>query len=102
MPMAPGKPLYLMWAAINRLTPDGNIPAPEQRLSVEQALKAVTIEAAYSLGFEDEIGSIEPGKRADFTVLEESPFETSPEEIKDIGIWGTVLEGRVQPVASID
>lgn len=98
MPMAPGKPLYLVWAAVNRLTPTGNVPGPEQRLSVEDALKGVTIEAAYSLRLEDEIGSIEPGKKANFTVLEESPFDVPLEAIKDIGIWGVVHRGRVFPI----
>ncbi len=98
MPMAPGKPLYLMWAAINRTTFSGRIAGPAQRLSVDQALKAVTIDAAFSLRLENEIGSIEPGKKANFTILENSPFAVDPRAIKDIEIWGTVLEGRIQPI----
>ena len=96
--MAPSDPLFLMWAAINRTTPSGRVAGPEQRVSVQQALEAVTIDAAYSLRMEDEIGSIEPGKRANFTILEADPFAVDPMTIKDIGVWGTVLEGRVQPV----
>ncbi len=98
MPMAPGRPLFLMWAAVNRQTPSGRVAGPEQRVSVEVALKAVTIDAAYSLQLEGEIGSITPGKRANFTILEADPFAVEPIMIKDIGVWGTVLEGRVQPV----
>ena len=98
MPMAPSKPLFLMWSAVNRTTPSGRVAGPDQKLSVEEALKAVTIGAAHSIRLEDEIGSIEPGKRANFTVLEESPFDVDPMKIKDIGIWGTVLEGRTQPI----
>lgn len=98
MPMAPSQPLYLMWAAVNRTTPAGRVAGPEQRVSVEDALKAVTIEAAYSLRLEDEIGSIAPGKMANFTILDASPFTVDPQSIKDIKVWGTVLEGRLQPV----
>ncbi|NQX89277.1 MAG: amidohydrolase [Halioglobus sp.] len=98
MPMAPGQPLFLIWSAVNRVTNEGNLRAPEQRASRLGALKAVTKEAAYSLQLEDEIGSIEPGKLANFTVLQENPLTVDPMNIKDIEVWGTVLEGRVQPV----
>ena len=99
MPMAPSAPLFLMWAAVNRVTPSGRVAGPEQRVSVADALKAVTIDAAYSLRLEDEVGSITPGKRANFTILEADPFTVDPMTIKDIGVWGTVFQGRVQPVS---
>ncbi len=70
----------------------------DQRLSLDRALRAITVEAAWSLGLEDEIGSIRPGKRADFTVLAEDPYEVEPEALREIGIWGTVLEGRPHPL----
>ena len=98
MPMAPSDPLFLVWCAVNRVTPSGRIAGPDQRVRVEDALRAVTIDAAHSLGLEDEIGSIAPGKRADFTILEANPFGVDPMTIRDIEVWGTVLGGRVQPV----
>jgi len=98
MPMAPGQPLFLMWAAVNRVTNAGNLRAPEQRISRLGALRAVTIEAAYSLQLENDIGSIEPGKLANFTILSENPVTVDPMDIKNIAVWGTVLEGRLQPV----
>ncbi len=98
MPMAPGQPLYLMWTGVNRVTLDGNLRAPEQRVSRLGALRAVTLDAAYSLGLEDEVGSIEPGKLANFTILEDNPVTVDPTTIKDIPVWGTVQEGRVLPV----
>ncbi len=61
-------------------------------------MKAITIEAAYSLRLENEVGSIEPGKLANFTVLEDNPLTVAPDTIKDITVWGTVHEGRVLPV----
>ncbi len=99
VPMAPGEPLFLVWAGVNRTTFSGRVAGPEHRLSVEDALRAVTIDAAQSLRLEDEVGSIAPGKLANFTVLEEDPFEVEAERIKDIAIWGTVLEGDVFPVS---
>lgn len=98
MPMAPAQPLFLMHCGVNRLTLSGRVAAPEQRVSREGALRAVTIEAAYSLGLESEIGSIEPGKRANFTVLSENPITCDAMKIKDIAVLGTVHEGRVFPV----
>jgi len=97
MPMAPADPLFLMWCAVNRRTTSGRVAASEQRVSVEQALRGVTIEAAYSLRLEDEVGTISPGKRANFTVLAENPLTADPMAIKDIAVWGTVMEGQVLP-----
>jgi predicted amidohydrolase YtcJ len=100
MPMAPGQPLYLMWTGVNRITPDGNVRAPEQRVSRLGALKAVTLDAAYSLRLEKDVGSIVPGKLANFTILADNPVTIDPMKIKDIKVWGTVQEGRVLPVKS--
>jgi len=98
MPMAPGQPLFLMWSAVNRVTNDGNLRGPKQRISPLGALKAVTIDAAYSLQMEKEVGSIVPGKLANFTILADNPLTSDPMKIKDIAVWGTVQEGRVLPV----
>jgi predicted amidohydrolase YtcJ len=98
MPMAPGQPLLLMWAGVNRITNDGNLRGPEQRVSRLGALKAVTLDAAYSLQLEKEVGSIVPGKLANFTILADNPLTVEPLKIKDIVIWGTVHEGRILPV----
>jgi predicted amidohydrolase YtcJ len=98
-PMAPAKPLLLIWAAVNRIGSDGQVWGEDQRVSLDLALRAVTIESARSLGLEDEIGSVLPGKRADFTVLEEDPYAVDPRHLKDIEIWGTVLAGRTHSLA---
>jgi predicted amidohydrolase YtcJ len=97
--MAPADPLYLAWAAVTRDTLDGGRVRPELGLSVDKALRAITIDAAYSWRMEDEIGSIAAGKVANFTILDENPYEVVPERLKDIGVWGTVFEGRVFPVS---
>ena len=72
--------------------------APEERISVDQALRAITIEAAYSWRKENELGWIAPGKIANFTVLEADPYAVRPETLKDVPIWGTVFEGRMFPI----
>ena len=108
--MAPAEPLRLVWAAVTRTGSDGKVWGPDQRIPLDAALRAVTIEAARSLGLEHEIGSIRTGKnaevgsiatgkKADFTILEENPYEVAPARIKDIAVWGTVFEGRVYPLA---
>jgi len=98
MPMAPGQPLFLIWAGVNRITNDGNIRGPEQRVSPLGALRAVTLDAAYSLQLEKQVGSIVPGKLANFFILAASPLRVDPVRIKDIPVWGTVQEGRLLPV----
>lgn len=98
MPMAPGQPLFLMDCGVNRITKSGRVAGKEQRVSREGALKAVTIEAAYSLGLEKEVGSIEAGKLANFTILADNPITCKASEIKDIPIWGTMHEGRLLPI----
>ena len=82
-----------MWIAVNRLGQSGKVLGPEERVTAEQALRMVTIDAAYVLEMDDRIGSIEPGKHADFTVLESDPLEVDPLTIRDIGVWGTVFAG---------
>jgi predicted amidohydrolase YtcJ len=98
MPIGPARPLFNAWCAINRLTVSGRVAGPEQRISVEQALRAITIDAAQSWRLEHEMGSVTAGKVANLTVLEEDPFAVDPMRIKDIRVWGTVFEGRVFPV----
>ena len=99
MPMAPADPLFLMWCAVNRVTSSGRVAGPDQTVGAEEALRGITIEAAFSLKLEDEIGSIEPGKRANFTILDDSPLAVDPMKIRDVNVWGTMMEGRVFPVA---
>jgi predicted amidohydrolase YtcJ len=93
-PMAPLSPLTLAWSAVNRTTINGGKNLDTQKVSVHQALRAITIDAAWVMRWEDRIGSIRAGKLADFTVLEEDPYEVDPMKIKDIKVWGVVFEGE--------
>ncbi len=97
-PMAPLSPLTLVWAAVNRTSIGGNDNARTQQVSVEDALRGVTVDAAWLMRMENEIGSVRAGKRADFAVLEQDPLAVEPDKIRDIPIWGTVFGGDVRPV----
>lgn len=97
-PMAPLSPLTLAGAAVTRTTINGNENNDVQRVSVDDALRAITIDAAWLMRMEGEIGSIRAGKRADFAVLEQDPYEVDPAKLKDIPIWGTVFAGTPYPV----
>ena len=61
----------------------------------------ITIEAAFVLGLEDKIGSIEAGKLADFTILEQDPLSVPPEKLKDIAITGTIVGGKIFPAPQV-
>lgn len=96
-PVTPLSPLFTAWCAVNRISSGGReLGKATEALTVQQALAAVTIGAAYTLKMDHLVGSIETGKYADFAVLDEDPFEVAPEAIKDIAVWGTVLGGRVR------
>ena len=93
-PVTPMKPLLAVWAAVNRLSTGGKVIGPEQRIKPVEALRAVTIDAAWQ-NFEEEIkGSIEKGKLADFVILAENPLTVEPAAIKDIRVLETIVGGK--------
>jgi predicted amidohydrolase YtcJ len=94
-PVTPLGPLFTAWCAVNRLTPSGRVLGNAERISVPQALHAITLGAAWTLKLDHEIGSIECNKRADFCVLDDDPLTVDPMALKDVRVWGTVLSGRV-------
>jgi len=93
-PVTPVNPLFTMWCAVNRLTRSGHLLGAEERLTPLEALEAVTLGSAFLLHRDDEMGSIEVGKLADFTVLSENPLRVDPMTIKDIEVIDTVLGGE--------
>ena len=97
-PVTPLGPLFTAWCAVNRRSASGRLLGAQQRIGVGDALRAITLGAAWTLKLDGEIGSIETGKRADFAVLEADPTEVAPEALKDVGVWGVVADGR--PVAA--
>lgn len=92
--MAPIDPFYLAWIAANRLTLKGNLKALEERLTLAKALRAITIEAAQVIGMDHLVGSVAPGKMADFAVLDQDPFKTGGKELRDIHVEHVIFEGR--------
>ncbi|GIV36703.1 MAG: hypothetical protein KatS3mg032_1082 [Cyclobacteriaceae bacterium] len=95
--VAPPIPTVGIYAAVTRQTLDGKNPGgwvPEQKITTEEALKAYTVYAAYAGFEENKKGSLEPGKLADFVVLEQNIFDIPPEQIKTVKVLRTVVGGK--------
>ncbi len=93
-PVTPVSPLFCVSAAVNRVTSGGEVLGPEFRLTPEEALRAVTRDAAWQ-NFDERIkGSIEAGKLADFTLLNENPLEVAAERIKNIRVDEVIIGGE--------
>ena len=93
-PVTPEEPLRNISVAATRVAPSGRVLAPEERLTVEQAIRAQTIDAAWQLFADDIIGSLEVGKYADLVVLSADPRAVPPEQIADLEVRATFLAGR--------
>ena len=100
-PVTPLGPLFTAWCAVNRQTASGRTLGENERIGVADALRTITLGAAYTLGLDGEVGSIETGKRADFAVLEDDPETVGGERLKDVRVWGTVQGGRIFPAAEL-
>lgn len=98
LPMCPSDPLAMASYAVNRITQSGRVAGPEQRISMHEALMAVTIGSAHSWRREHDLGSIEVGKIANFTVLGQDPHDVDPRDLGRIRVLGSVFEGRWFPV----
>ncbi|WP_449413705.1 amidohydrolase [Pandoraea soli] len=94
-PITQLNPLFTAWCAVKRETSSGRVLGESLRLPVADALRAVTLGAAFSLGMDHLIGSVEVGKYADFAVLEADPFEVPVDDLRQMPVWGTVLGGEV-------
>jgi len=94
-PITPLNPLFTAWCAVQRETASGRVLGEHERISVDDALRAITLGAAYTLKMDHLVGSIEVGKCADFAVLDDDPSRVAPARLKDVRVWGTVLGGRV-------
>ncbi len=93
---------FLMWNAVTRKSRSGQIIGREQRITAEQALRAVTLDAAYQIFEEETKGSIAVGKLADLAVLSENPLQVAPDDIKDIQVLATIKEGVPVYVAAAE
>ena len=93
-PVTPEEPLRNISVAATRMSPSGRVIGPEQLITVEQAIRAQTIDAAWQLFSDDVIGSLEVGKYADMVVLSADPRAVAPEDIADLEVRATFLAGK--------
>jgi predicted amidohydrolase YtcJ len=94
-PCSPPGPLALISTAMTRrCIIDNSVVGPDQAVSLDDAIRAVTIDAARQLGQDDRLGSLEKGKEADFTILERDPYKVSPDAIADIEVSETWVAGE--------
>jgi len=86
--------MRLVSITVNRTTRSGRVLGPHQRATIQEALHAVTLGAAYQYFEEDTKGSITVGKQADLVVLEQNPITSDPAELEHIQIMETFSRGR--------
>ena len=94
-PVLPPDMLDTIGCAMARTTRNGTVLGASERVSAYEALKAITINAAYQYHEEHEKGSIRAGKRADLVILEQDPLKASAQEIKQIPILTCIKDGQV-------
>ncbi len=92
--VTPADPIFTIWTAVNRTTRSGRVLGPGERVAPLDALKAVTIDAAYQYFEETTKGSIEAGKLADLVILSDNPLTIDPAKIADIRVLETIKEGK--------
>ena len=93
-PMFPSTPLHMIQTAVMRQTKEGDLVSEKQRISVEQGLRAMTINPAWQVHEDQNTGSISVGKFADLVVLSENPLEVAPEQLDRITVDATYVGGR--------
>lgn len=93
-PVTPLAPLFSAGCAINRRTESGRLLGRDERIGRMDALRAITVGAAWTLKMDHEVGSIAAGKQADFAILADDPLEVDPESIGEIRVAGTVSGGH--------
>lgn len=93
-PVVPMEPMRIVWAAVNRLSSGGRVIGAEQRISVSEALKGITLYAAYQAFEENDKGTIEVGKLADLVVVNRNPLTVPPLDLDDIAVTRTIVGGQ--------
>ncbi|MCX5814059.1 MAG: amidohydrolase [Proteobacteria bacterium] len=93
-PTSPNKPLETLQTVTTRKTVSGKVLGPEERISIDDAIRGYTINAAYQLFMEKEVGSIEPGKYADMIILSDNPRKVDLEKLSKIKVLATYVNGE--------
>ncbi|MDC8981285.1 amidohydrolase [Mycobacterium marinum] len=86
--------MFVLWTAVNRVSRGGEVIGADQRVTALEALKAITINAAYQYSEEQSKGSITVGKLADLVIVDNNPLTVDPMKLKDIAVLETIKEGR--------
>ena len=86
--------MFLLWTCVNRVSRAGVVIGPDQRVTPLEALKSITINAAYQYSEEKSKGSLEAGKLADLVILDKDPLKVAPMDLKDIKVVETIKEGK--------
>lgn len=104
MPTAPLNPFLQMSIAMNRCVPGAkeSLPPKSEALTLEQVIRAYTLDAAYMLRWENIIGSLEVGKRADLIILDKNLFELTTEEVADVRVLATIMNGKIVHEEAVD
>jgi len=92
--VAPIDQMFTMWSAVNRVSREGKVVGPDQRITPMEAIKSQTIWAAEQYGEGDRRGSLQPGKIADLVILDKNPLTVDPMDIKDIRVLETIKDGQ--------
>ena len=94
-PVSAPHPMLRIQSMVTRRSAEGKVYGPEQRVTVEQAIRIWTHGSAFAAFDEDVKGSIVTGKLADFVILSDDPTQVAPEAIKDITVEKTIVEGKI-------
>ncbi len=92
--VAPLDQMFMMWSAVNRMSREGEVLGPDQRITPMEALKSQTLWAAEQYGEQASKGTLEAGKIADLVILDRNPLKVEPMAIKDIKVVETIKEGK--------
>lgn len=92
--VTPINQLFLLWTSVARESRSGQVIGPDQRLTVLEGIRAITLNGAYQYGEEKEKGSIEVGKKADLIILSDNPLKVPTAKIKDLVVLTTIKEGK--------
>lgn len=92
----PGDPLRGIQVMVDRRTPSGVVVGPDEHITLDEALAAYTVNAAWASGREHDLGALSAGKLADFVVLGASPYAVDPADIGDIPVERTYIDGRLR------
>jgi predicted amidohydrolase YtcJ len=93
--------MFTVWTAVNRVSKSGKAIGPAERISVMQALRAITADAAFQYREEGERGTLEVGKVADLVLLSQNPLRMDPQRLREVVVVETVKNGKTVYVRAV-